>query len=375
MRQVLCAVVAVAATWAAAAPAAADQGPLSQVTVDVLEDAQPVRDVLRRLEERHGLNYVVSEQVLARAGTVTVRLRQVPLDTALEAICSAAGLVCEVRGPVITVLAKAPGAQPALPRVDEGLVAERHVPFEDLTGDTAPPLAADDMTAVGRVEEVDLEAQRLQLRIDGTKVDFYLPRGDALQSMRLERALATLKTGSRVALLYRRDGERSVLTAFVGGTRPLRRARPRPAGASRDAARRDTDRPPAEGAPEQAQPELAQPELAQPAQAQPDLRLPRAAGPAPAPEVPPAAEAEVGVPMPEGTLVGRFVDRAGEAVRVRRGDGQVISLQLPPVEEGSDRRERVTAAIDAMQPEGQVVIVYETVGEAKIIVGTITSSR
>src|SRR5687768_7667755 len=93
--------IGVVGVWA---PALAAPGPLADVKVDVIEDAQPVRDVLRRLEERHGLNYVVSEQVLARAGTVTVRLRGIPLDVALEAICSAAGLSCELRGPLVVIV-------------------------------------------------------------------------------------------------------------------------------------------------------------------------------------------------------------------------------------------------------------------------------
>lgn len=354
MRQFLHGVVAVAAL-ASVAPGLAAPGPLSQVSVDVLEDDQPVRDVLRRLEERHGLNYVVSEQVLARAGTVTVRLKQVPLDIALEAICSAAGLACEVRGPVITILPKAPGTGPALPRVDEGLVPDSSPP-RDLTTDAGPPppLAPDDLTAVGRLEEVDLDNRRMQLRIDGTKIDFYLPAsgtGDAFQAMRLESAISTLKPGARVALLYRRDGNRSVVTALIGGTRPPRTARARPAKPEPAPAEKPVE------------------------QARTDLRQADAGGPT-APEVPAADEANaVGVPMPEGTLIGRLVGREGDVVRVRRGDGEVIALEVPPAATDSERHDRVLAAIDAMEPEGQIVVVYETVGDKKVIVGTITATR
>lgn len=355
MRQFLHGVV-VLATLATVTPALAAPGPLSQVLVDVTEDAQPVRDVLRRLEQRHGLNYVVSEQVLGRAGTVTVRLKQVPLDIALEAICSAAGLACEVRGPVITILPKEPGTGPALPYVEEGLVPES-APPRDFTSDAAPPhqLAPDDMTAVGRLEEVDMENRRMQLRIDGTRVDFYLPSsgsGDAFQAMRLETAIATLKPGARVALLYRRDDNRSIVTALIGGTRPPRTARPRTASATRE------ERPPADQ--------------------QRDLRQPDAGGPPAAPEVPPAptpsAEKEAGVPMPEGTLIGRFVGREGDVVRVRRGDGEVVALEVPAAGADPERRDRVVAAIDAMEPEGQIVVIYEMIGDKKVIQGTITTS-
>ena len=51
--------------------------PLSEIEVDLVEEAQPVRDVLRRLQAKHGLNYVVSEEVLRGAGSVTVHLKQV----------------------------------------------------------------------------------------------------------------------------------------------------------------------------------------------------------------------------------------------------------------------------------------------------------
>lgn len=358
-------------TLAVTAPAFAAPGPLSQVLVDVSEDAQPVRDVLRRLEERHGLNYVVSEQVLARAGTVTVRLKQVPLDTALESICSAAGLVCEIRGPVVTILPKAPGAAPALPVVEEGLLPDT-APRHELGVDAGPPpaLTPDDMTAIGKLEEVDLDNRRLQLRIDGTKVDFYLPGaggGDGLQAARLETAVATLKPGARVALLYRRVDGRSIVTALIGGTRPPRTVRPRPAGAPRA----DEQEPPAAGE------KGEEPSSGEERQQARDLRQPEDAGRRPAaPEVPPADQPRSSpVPLPEGTLIGNLVGREDDVVRIRRGDGEVVSLQLPPAGDDPERRERVIAAIDTMPPDGQIVVIYEVKGDAKVIMGTITTAR
>ncbi|MBX3469219.1 MAG: hypothetical protein KF878_20285 [Planctomycetes bacterium] len=351
------ALASVALAFLLATPALARGGPLSDLIVDVAEDAQPVRDVLRRLEQRHGLNYVVSEELLARAGTVTVRLKQVPLDVALESICSAAGLACEVRGPVIVIVPKDPGAPAPLPRVREGVLPERRPP-DDPTSDLPPPRAnQDDLTAIGKLEEVDLDERRLQLRIDGTKVDFYLPRqgqgaDDALSVLRLQQAVSGLKPGARVALLYRRDAGRSVVTALIGGTRPppARPTSPRPAAAPREDGPRD-------------------------------LRRADAPPPAPVPAPPPVAKAPVDappeaeeVPMPEGTLAGRFVGREGEVVRVRRGDGVVVVLTLPPAEQ-ADRRERVLAAVDALEPDGQIFLIYEVVDGAKVIAGTITQSR
>jgi hypothetical protein len=338
-----------------ALPAQASPG-LADVKVDVIEDAQAVRDVLRRLEERHGLNYVVSEEVLARAGTVTVRLRGVPLDVALESICSAAGLACELRGPVIVIIPKEPGARPALPRVDAGVIPERR---NDPTSDVPPPPASSDegMQAVGRVEEVDLEERRLQLRIDGTKLDFYLPpTGDgdpSLQAARLEGAIARLKPGARVALLYRREGGRSIMTDLIGGTTSRSRA-------PRAAMPREGE---AQGEDQRVEQVLTPP-------ASPSQRP----APAPAaPVVPPANEADAVELLPEGgVLTGRFVDRVDEVVRIRRADDVVVVLQLPPAEEGSDRRDRVLQAIGALKANDRIFVTYEAAGEAKVITGTIT---
>lgn len=349
MKKLLC---AAALTGLLALPALAAPGPLAQVKVDVLEDAQPVRDVLRRLEERHGLNYVVSEEVLARAGTVTVRLRGVPLDVALESICSAAGLACEMRGPVIVILPKEAGARPALPRIDAGVIPERR---NDPTSDVPPPpsIADEPMQAVGRIEEIDLENRRLQLRIDGTKIDFYLPSagdgGDpSLQAMRLETAIATLKPGARVALLYRREGARAIVTDLIGGTNSRSRA-------------------PRAAMPRQGEEQRVVTPLTEPAQpAQPAAPVP------PSPDVPPASEGEL-EPLPEGgVLTGRFVDRVDEVVRIRRADEVVVVLQLPAAEEGSDRRERVLEAIGALKQNDRIFVTYEAAGEAKVITGTIT---
>jgi hypothetical protein len=339
-----------AALVVAAAPALAAPGPLSQVNVDVIEDAQPVRDVLRRLEERHGLNYVVSEQVLARAGTVTVRLKQVPLDVALESICAAAGLSCELRGPVIVIIPRGEArsadrtTQAPLPEVREGVVREPGGGRDrDQTSDAgAPPPAQQDepLQAVGRLEEVDTENGRIQLRIDGTKVDFYLPEAGgadpAMQGTRLRSAVASLRPGSRVALLYRREEGRSVISDLIGGTRPPRARRPQPAGMPRDQVEGETP----------------------------------AATPAPA-----AEGAQNQLEVPEGALAGKFVAREGEAVRIKLGDGSVVELQLPPAQEGSDRRQRVQGAIDALRPDDQILVTYEEANGARVITNTITSSR
>lgn len=334
-----------------AAPALAAPNQLREVVVDVQAEGEPVRDVLRRLEREHGLNYVVSEAALAEAGAVTVRFKQVPLDFALEAICSAAGLSMEVRGPILVILPKPADARPRLPEVDEGILppgaaAKRFVPERPpapaagpaeprrATGSTGAPARSPasrssegqgDAMAVGDVLEVDLPNRRLQLRVDGLKRDFYLPPAEEVgpqnQTARLARALATLEQGNRVALLYRNEAPgRAEITNLIGGgkvTEPEAAFQPR-----RPVARRGGERPP----------------------------------PAPA-SARTAPEAEQ---LPEGVLAGRFAGREGEEVKVVRGDGEVVTCLLPSAED-AERREKVIEVVDGLAKDARVFLTYEVI--------------
>lgn len=340
---------------ASATPALAQSGPLAEVKVDVNEDAQPVGDVLRRLEERHGLNYVLNDA--ASGAKVTVRLRGVPLDAALQAICSAAGLQCEFHGPLVVVTPRTPGARPPLPTVEQGVLPDSRPAQPDPTSDASPPPARADepLQAMGKLEEVDLENRRIQLRIDGVKRDFYLPTsGEGLQVSRLESAINSLKPGSRVAFLYRREeGGRSVITDLIGGTRQPR-SRTRPAAAPRgDVAPIESDDP----VDERQVPFV-------PAPAEPSAP--------PVPEVPPARDGKAPIPMPEGVIAGKLVSRDNDLVRIRRGDGEVFDLHLPPESADNERRARVVAAIEALRPDDQLLVTYEDKDGVRYIKDTIT---
>lgn len=298
------------AVWLAIGVVAAVAAPdLSEITVDVVAEERPVRDVLQDLQVRHGLNYVVSQRTLEDAGLVNVQLKQVPLDAALQAICSACGLNLEINGPILVILPKTQA--PRLPEVTTGVLRKGAnqqpvrprrpaPPATTSSPETAPPPAvgARELMAVGDVVEVDLPNRRLRLVVDGAKRDFYLPPVDRpdpkLQTARLGQALAKLKKGHRVALLYELEGARSLLTNLIGGTKVADAEVPGRTTRGRETAPRQpkkVKRPP----------------------------------PAPQPGTRTAPESEN---LPEGVLAGRFVSRDGEEIRIRRADGEVLTSTL-----------------------------------------------
>jgi hypothetical protein len=352
----LSALFAALATTAVAAP----DTPLSGTLVDVVEDAAPVRDVLRRLEAKHGLNYVVTEETLTAAGTVTVHLRQVPLDDALEAICAACNLNLQIRGRILIML---PREKPLLPRVEEGLLPEGSKRSRPLDPPADPPPAklptpdrppapprVDDASSmtVGTVLEVDMKNGRLRIDADGLKRDLYLPNaeeaeGRELQAGKLRRALTRLRKGDRVALLYRRtgDGARPLLTDLIGGQAVRNPVTIAEAQAARTGRRRPR-RTPREQPPRKARnPPAKKPQPAAPAKAKP-----------PAPHV------------PEGVLAGRFVGREGDVVKIRRADGEVIECQLPA--EGAER-EKVVAVIDELPEGAKVFMTFQRTKDGKTV--------
>lgn len=316
-----------------------------QTRVTVQADQEGVRDVLRRLEREHGLNYVVSEEVLARAGTVTCSLRDVPLEDALQAICAAAGLSITFRGSIGVILPVTERAP--LPSVPEGVLGERDTfvprraapaPARQPERQSAPPVREaappprpanldDSAMAIGSVVEVDLPNHRLQLMVDGAKRDFYLPDvegGDPkLQAARLGQALTNLKAGYRVALLYRVEDGQSVLTDLIGGSQSS--GREKRAGAK---------------AP----------------------KITRRTAPAAPPTDRTAPESTL---LPEGVLAGRFVSRDGDAVQVRKSDDSVVTCYVPP--EGEDRRAKVLAVVEGLTPEARVYLTYERVDGRLVI--------
>lgn len=342
-------------------PVAAIAAPneLSKVKVDVVEESQPIKDVLERLQQRHGLNYVVSERVLVQAGVVTVKLKQVPLDAALEAICSACDLSLEFRGPILVIL---PKQSRSLPRVREGLRPResRRAPARrngsalpsrrpekkskafvapvdpPSTRRSAPPVGVESM-AIGEVIEVDMPNRRLQLKSEGVKRDFYLPAHGGpdpkLQGARLGQAVSGLKAGYRVALLYRYEDDRPTITNLVGGSR---------LGSSTDVYKHRRPR-------RKAGPRRRKPSKRPVVTAKKDPRL--------------APESKA---VPEGVLVGKFVKRVGEVVQVRRADGKVIDCHLPP--KGDERREKALKVFGNLEAGAKVFLITEVDKQGRVLV-------
>lgn len=386
--------------WGAAIPALAAPNQLSEVIVTVEEDDQPLVDVLRRLERAHGLNYVVAQDVLRQAGTVTVHLKQVPLDVALDSICAACGLSLEIRGPVLIIVPRAgvpggaSGAAPApLPRVDEGVPSPALVEQareRQRTQPQAPPQAGapaapervdepDLAQAVGTLLEIDRTERRLVLRVDGLKRDFYLPEREdptlpGLQIARLDQALESLKPGTRIAILYRRDAIRPVVTDLVGGAfsgtaeaRQQELARHRRARERREA---ELARAQAGDTAPVATP---QPVLEEPAPAPGTVKvIPSgpAAGETAAPE-----GAAPGAAGEEGILAGKFLGLEGDQLTLQRAsDGLKVTCWLPPESEG-DRRKRVAQALGELEEGAKIYLTFELREGKRVVTNTITESR
>lgn len=380
---------------ASALVAAAAPSQLSEIIVTVDEDEQPLAAVLKRLEEQHGLNYVVSQEVLKQAGTVTVHLKQVPLDVALEAICAGCGLRLEVRGPVLVIVPRGQD-EPVLPRVDaripEPLVENRR-------SDPAQPSARDDEAdlaqAVGTLALVDGPNRRIQLQVEGVKRDFYLPSRDDTSLpgdlvSRLEQSLSTLKPGTRIALLYRRHPTHPVVTDLVGGAYASsqgaaeRRRRPRRKAPAADVAPVGT---PAESKAVELLEQLKKEEAerliregAGPGEADADEGEKAAPGSVkvvPANPTGPATAPEgVGSVTDEGILGGQFVSLQGEEVRLTRSsDGKEVMCLLPLDETANqERRKRIAGVLSALQPGDKLFLVFQEIDGKRYIKDTISQS-
>ena len=380
--------LACAALGALAAP-----NQLSEVVVTVEEDAQPLVDVLRRLERRHGLNYVISQEALQTAGTVTVHLKDVPLDVALESICSACGLTLEIRGPVLVIVPKGAAGAAVVPRLDTGvpppaLVEREQARQRGVKSDAEEP---DLSQADGKLLLVDRADRRLVLQVDGVKRDFYLPSQDdpqlpGMQVAALEQALGTLRPGTRIVILYRRDPTRPVVTSLVGGAytgtqearereRRARERRARQAEAKGEAAAVGT---PATGpAPVL---ETAEPAAHAAAEAPPPAGEVKVApaNPAAGRDAAPEMGARNGAPtVEEGIVGGKFVSLEGEVITLERAsDGKPVTCLLPRDDPAKgDRRQRVQETLTGLAKGATLYLTYEELEGQRYVTNTITESR
>jgi hypothetical protein len=336
---------------------ASSAAPLSDVRVDVIEDA-PLEDVLRRLQERHGLDYVVSDTLLAEADNVRVRLTDVPLDVALRAICAACGLDLEIYDTVLVILPRGLQPRSEQPQRPPALPVVPARPNQDRPSRRSPaqPLEEDLLQALGDVVEVDLENARLRLSEAGLLRDFYVPGpeedGAGRRSSRLRTALTRLTEGNRVALQYRQEGTRAVIWDLVGGTRvqePLHPLMRQPRRAQSDQEAPDTPPAPAPGA-----------------------------DPLPGPQPTEGGEpSPAGQPvLPEGTVRGRLTAVDGDRVDITDGDGNVISCYVPsPDPTRPERRARTQRSIQDLEVGANLILVYEAEDGRRIITGLIHDDR
>ena len=334
------------------APAsAAPEQDLSAIRVDVLADKRPVEEVLRQLERDHGLNYVVSQQVLEQAGLVNVHLRDVPLEDALHAICAACGLKLQIRGRILILLPQSVEArQPAPVRRPEReeppsrrpqIEVEPASPSEFSARPRPRTRAAEFARAVGEVTRVDLDKQVLYLDADGLKLEFHAPSaedtGDPAQAARMRGTLGRLEVGHKVALEYRVVKGRYLIENLVGGTKvrdnQLALLRQKEGTGSRSI-------------PEGSEPDSKQPEPA------PARRPPTGvSGPRNPNQAPEGAGA-----IPDGVLVGNFLSFEADQAKVERGDGEVVTVELPA---DSEQRAKIVKVLEGLEVGAKVYFIYE----------------
>jgi hypothetical protein len=237
----------------------------------ITAEGEPLLSVLKRLCAQQGYNFVADDAALQRAGKVWLSLADVTFDEALDAICETYGLEGRVRGldahPIVVIRLQrneraasanddldpqpreSPRGHPARPgtnRFLEGsgsvapklerapapqapeppvpvLVPSAPAPVVTSAPTNAPAAAerAPSAIVVGLV--LDVGADRLTLKeTKGDPREYVVPaaESDPLRNERLTRGLAHLKKGDRVALEFRADGGRSVITNLVGGGAP-----------------------------------------------------------------------------------------------------------------------------------------------------------
>jgi hypothetical protein len=337
---------------------AAPRKSLSEITVDVEAEGRPVLEVLRKLERDHELNYVVADRVLERAGLVNVHLRQVSLEDALHAISAACGLRLQIRGRIVILLPEATRA--AVPAPVRGRRPLERRPEPEARREPRRKARPDDFAArpsekrsnknlaraVGEVLSVDVKKGHLQLDSDGLKVDFYAPTaaeaGDPSRAARMRSTLARLEVGHKVALEYRRLKSRLIIESLVGGTKV------------RDNALAMIRRKRGEGEEDDAKKERA------PRRGKKRRGVTAKRNPLQAPE-------STGV-VPDGVLTGTFVDYADEKARVKRGDGEVVSVYVPS--DDADLRAKIVTVLERLKPGARVFFMYEGVDGKMILKST-----
>jgi hypothetical protein len=215
-----------------------------QATVTIEADHEPLLNVIKRICAAQGLGFVANDTALDRAGKISLNLRDVPVEQALEVICDAYSLDAHVRNKILVVRPRPEGSAPApvveQPRSRRFLPEESHVEpapaphvekQPEVPGlDPAPVMSASVHVAqtsgggrliVGTVIEVLKDGVKVK-EASGDPREFFVPQGDdeGARSSRMALALKRLKAGDRIALEYRLIEGKPFLTNLVGGGNP-----------------------------------------------------------------------------------------------------------------------------------------------------------
>ena len=224
--------------------APADDGERTPM-VTIEADHEDLLAVIKQICAKQNLNFVASDAALDRAGKVSLSLRDVPLEQALDVICETYGLEAHVRSRILMVRARDGSSSPAPAReaparrktfLDDSPAPPPHADREPSSQAAAPESAPvstvalarhDSSTSsgghilVGTVVEVAKDSIKVK-EGSGDPRELLVDPNDDLggRSVRLEVALKSLKVGDRIALEYRLTDGHAFITNLVGGGNP-----------------------------------------------------------------------------------------------------------------------------------------------------------
>ncbi|HZU98959.1 MAG TPA: hypothetical protein VFF73_19785 [Planctomycetota bacterium] len=215
-----------------------------QATVTIEAEHEPLLNVIKKICAAQGIGFVANDAALERAGKISLNLRDVPVEQALDVICDAYSLDAHVRNKILVVRPRPEGSAPSA--VVEQPKSRRFLPEEsrpeptptprvekqpEVPGlDSAPVMSASvhvtqttggGRLIVGTVVEVLKDGVKVK-EASGDPRDFFVPQGDdeGARSSRMALALKRLKAGDRIALEYRVIEGKQFLTNLVGGGNP-----------------------------------------------------------------------------------------------------------------------------------------------------------
>jgi hypothetical protein len=214
--------------------------------VTIEAENKPLLEILKELGETQGLNYVVSQKASEAAGNVNCRLKELPVDRAIQMLCAACNLEAEVQGRFVIIRLPKDGRKPRFNFPDKagaepskrpgtggvkGILKKSGLPISKngssparkSSNSTEVAENAPLQTAVGRV----LSNTKQTIIIEdeyGKSATYYLPKSGTVPSgyiFKLKKAVETLRPGHRAVLSFYvlKDGKR-VMKSVIGGRDP-----------------------------------------------------------------------------------------------------------------------------------------------------------